>query len=371
MYFAIDNIDFLEDTPYGQNTLHGTIIVVNQRQNEFAEPLRGPLLIPDKPSNNVVDVNYLDGPDIKLADVKFKDYFTTSINLQDYKSRDKTWVLASYFSNDIQNNESRIAADESNDLVVINQDENDSNLDGDIPHIPQLASGSILKLSRKKSKINEDKSKVMPTWSTTNSLLLSQEKVTKTNSEPVAPLLKQPPTDYATLYVLMMAQEISAVVVGPREKTIITLDLDLFQRGLKVMQSTGHNWVLRPDELDTCFAALHALGKYIDGSGLGDLAVESNIYSLATLRQIYGGKAFKRGAEYHIINLVACYFLQFDILIDLDSAESLKQLCIHLRNSLHNRDINVNEIFDELKKLVISDISPLLDDSTREGLAKE
>ena len=83
-----------------------------------------------------------------------------------------------------------------------------------------------------------------------------------------------------------------------------------------------------------------------------------------------GGKAFKRGVEYHITNLVACYFLQFDILIDLDSAESLKQLCIHLRNSLHNRGINVNEILDELKKLVISDISPLLDDSTREGLAR-
>ena len=29
LYFAIDNIDFLEDTAYGQNTLHGTIIVVN------------------------------------------------------------------------------------------------------------------------------------------------------------------------------------------------------------------------------------------------------------------------------------------------------------------------------------------------------
>ena len=123
LYFAIYNIDFLEDSAYDQNTLHGTIIVVNQKQNEFAEPLRGPLLIPDKPSNNVVDVNYLDDPDIKLVDVKFKDYFTTSINLQDYKSRDKTWVLASYFSDDIQNQESRIVADERNDLVVINQDE--------------------------------------------------------------------------------------------------------------------------------------------------------------------------------------------------------------------------------------------------------
>ena len=90
-----------------------------------------------------------------------------------------------------------------------------------------------------------------------------------------------------------------------------------------------------PGELHTCVVALHALGKYIDGSGLGDLAVESNIYSPATLRQIYGGKTFKRGVEYHI-KLVACYFLQFDIWTDLDSAESLKQLCIHLRNCLQS-----------------------------------
>ena len=39
LYFAIDNIDFQEDTAYGQNTLHGTIVVVKQAHNEFAEPL--------------------------------------------------------------------------------------------------------------------------------------------------------------------------------------------------------------------------------------------------------------------------------------------------------------------------------------------
>ena len=31
-WFAIDNIDLLEDTPTGQNKFHGTIIVINQRE---------------------------------------------------------------------------------------------------------------------------------------------------------------------------------------------------------------------------------------------------------------------------------------------------------------------------------------------------
>ena len=30
-WFAIDNIDLLEDLPMGQNTFYGTIIVINQR----------------------------------------------------------------------------------------------------------------------------------------------------------------------------------------------------------------------------------------------------------------------------------------------------------------------------------------------------
>ena len=52
-WFAIDNIDLLEDTPTGQNTFHGTIIVINQRE-ENGEPLNKPLIIPDKLSHSTV-----------------------------------------------------------------------------------------------------------------------------------------------------------------------------------------------------------------------------------------------------------------------------------------------------------------------------
>ena len=95
---------------------------------------------------------------------------------------------------------------------------------------------SILSIStehQSKSKIN--KSKVMPTWAATNSLLLLGKKVTKTNSEVLPPLLRRPPTDFASLYTsLKLVQEVSAVVVGPNKKPIITLDMDLFQRAVKI-----------------------------------------------------------------------------------------------------------------------------------------
>lgn len=52
-------------------------------------------------------------------------------------------------------------------------------------------------------------------------------------------------------------------------------------------------------------AALHALGKTIDGSGLDTCAIESGAYTSAALRGIFRGKAYKRGIEYHITTSLA------------------------------------------------------------------
>ena len=138
------------------------------------------------------------------------------------------------------------------------------------------------------------KTLVMPTWSETNSLIMQMEDVelSKTNSEVVAPLFRQAPTDFATLYTLLeLKQNISAVVMGPDRKTVITLDLDLYERAIKI-QSTQENtnWVLRVGELHICFTALHELGKSVEESGLDSIAVEKGIYSPTTMRQIFGGR---------------------------------------------------------------------------------
>ena len=78
--------------------------------------------------------------------------------------------------------------------------------------------------------------------------------------------------------MLELTQNISAVVMGPDRKTVVTLDLDLYKRAIKI-QSTQENtnWVLRADELHICFAALHALGKYVEERGFDSIAVEKGI----------------------------------------------------------------------------------------------
>ena len=99
--------------------------------------------------------------------------------------------------------------------------------------IDSSSSDNILNITSKKSlRTLNTRFKVMLTWAAANSLLLSDIKLEKTDSEVVVPILRCPQTALASLYTASkLTQEISVVVVGPSRKTIITLDMDLFSKG--------------------------------------------------------------------------------------------------------------------------------------------
>jgi len=215
---------------------------------------------------------------------------------------------------------------------------------------------------RKTDKLSKED--VMPTWAATKSLLLSQSPDShnrvRTNTEVVAPVFRTSPTDYGTLYTaLQLTQGISATVIGPQRKTLITLDLDLYARALKIQQSVGNtNWILRAGELHIVFAALHALGKTIDGSGLDTCAIESGAYTSAALRGIFGGKAYKRGIEYHITTSLAVMMLQFDAVLSTIPEGPVRGKCITLKDKLHERKPEMVETFDEIQSWYAANIKP-------------
>lgn len=76
VWFAVDNIDLIEDTPYGQNTFHGTVIVLNEREDSNAESMNPPLIIPNKlpPEPLKAKMNYLDEVIIQKKPIRFIDY---------------------------------------------------------------------------------------------------------------------------------------------------------------------------------------------------------------------------------------------------------------------------------------------------------
>ena len=90
----------------------------------------------------------------------------------------------------------------------------------------------------------------------------------------------------STKLELKLTQGISAFVVGPERRTVITLDLDLYSRALQIQQSVGNrNWILRAGVLHIAFAALHALGTTLDGSGIDTCAMKVEF----TLLQLFVG----------------------------------------------------------------------------------
>lgn len=67
------------------------------------------------------------------------------------------------------------------------------------------------------------------------------------------------------------------------------------------------------------------------------VAVEIGIYSAATLQNIYGGKACKRGVEYHIMMSVAIVIMKFDVILGELPTGPVSMQCVELKKALHDR----------------------------------
>ena len=266
LFFAVDNIDFLEDTPYGQDTLHGTVIVVCQKEDENTELINPPLAIPDKLPSSPLHVNimYKDDPLIQLKPIKFTSYTIgqRANLLKPYHLYDETWALANHMAknNDCVTQSSSVSLDtdaeinlgddfaprstdasssaihesvhpiairEGNtttllengfaprrlDIATTTISEHElapTTIDVAMPSIHEDDNAdttyeeTILNVAPKKiRKEKRQKSEVMPTWAAVNSLLQPIQNVDRTNSEVVAPLFKTSPTDYATFYIVL------------------------------------------------------------------------------------------------------------------------------------------------------------------------
>ena len=195
VYFAIDNVDFLEDTPTGKDTLHGTAIVMYQKEMTTEETIVSALEVEGTSLSDVLPAN--------------------AGNRSDDVDTDRSTFLEK---------------------------------DGDTF------------------------SQYIPTWSAYNSLIT--EAGTKTNVAVVPPLIRHSPTSWPGLYTaLMRAQNISVVVVGEGKPTVVTLNLQLYEKAQKLMSRDDMKgkFVLRIGELHTIFSALKVIGRYIECSGIDQL----------------------------------------------------------------------------------------------------
>ncbi|KAG1678148.1 hypothetical protein GQR58_013549 [Nymphon striatum] len=142
-----------------------------------------------------------------------------------------------------------------------------------------------------------------PTWSTFNSLIGEPQPIW--NVGIAAPLYRRSPTEWPVLLtILMQAQNINCITVGEGSRPIVTLDGDLYDRAVKIIDYK-EKWCIRLGALHITMAALKCLGKYIESSGLDFSWESSGIYGSATVRQILDGRHVYRCLEAHTMTLLA------------------------------------------------------------------
>ncbi|KXJ12360.1 hypothetical protein AC249_AIPGENE6741 [Exaiptasia diaphana] len=133
------------------------------------------------------------------------------------------------------------------------------------------------------------------------------------------PLIPEPAHEWRTLLtVLKQAQNIKTAVVGPSRKTVISLDLGLYQpaKQLQMSRTDLNHIILRPGELHIVMAQLRTIGSYIENSGIDLCWTEADLYGPSTVKQILEGNHVKRGQTAHIVTLQALFNLYQEVFLN-------------------------------------------------------
>ncbi len=139
VYFAIDNIDILEETPFGQNTTHGTIIVISQEDDEDGQTINTPLHVPHRAASQELEIAYREEPVINQQSIKFETFELNEQSnlLCNMVREDHVWALGCYLSNNVN------APATNDDLTsdATHLDDDSDNVPRDEPQVNQLCDG--------------------------------------------------------------------------------------------------------------------------------------------------------------------------------------------------------------------------------------
>ena len=112
---------------------------------------------------------------------------------------------------------------------------------------------------------------VLPSYSAYNSIIHDRESPNSTANILLLPLVPGPAEIYSAIYTAFkLAQNVTTHVIGKSSKTIISLDLDLYERALRLRNSSPDfldKYVLRLGELHILFAHIRATGSSVTRGG--------------------------------------------------------------------------------------------------------
>ncbi|KAL5007722.1 hypothetical protein ScPMuIL_016528 [Solemya velum] len=315
IFFAIDNSDFNEDTPDGKRTLHATATAIYQRQKPFNDM--------DKHNTSELRLYGTKSRDRSLKSSTTPEFIpcsapkkqglsepstfpsfvpnTISHVVKPYSTQDTAWLLSRTIMRTTK-------AKEMQDIVIdLPAHQLSSEIPQDAePNLPTDTQPADMETPSSTKTIHHN----ISTWTAYNSLLASTKPLTEVNA---MPLIASPAHEWQTLItVLKQTQQINYTVMGPNNKTVITLDMALYERAKQLEMSRDDckgKWVLRLGEMHTVVAALRAVCNAIEDSGLEEAWFEADIYGPTTTRQILEAKHMKRALEAHMTTVQALFDL--------------------------------------------------------------
>ena len=233
IFFAVDNVDFAEDTPDGKCTLHGTAMAIYQRCHDGDETTK----------------LELDGPSGERASQPPTTTCSTTIRTKGEQQHITEAIL------------SDAACLLGRSLVKVS------------PGITR---------SEKHSADKDTSKENIPTWSVYHSLVSHNLPTTRFGTPPV---LAVPAQKWQTLLtIVMQALGINVKVVAPDRKTVIPLDMGLYKptKQLQIARSDMNHLVFLPGEPHIVMAQLRTIGDYIENSGLDFSWTEADLNGPAT-----------------------------------------------------------------------------------------
>ena len=173
---------------------------------------------------------------------------------------------------------------------------------------------------------------VLPSFAALNSLVRDID-LSITNVFTI-PLIPGPASSYSAIYTaLMKAQGITTWTDSTSSRTIVSLDLDLFE---KVYQLVNTNDTLRDQfilclgELHIVFAQIRAIGNFLNSSGVEDAWIAAGWYdSSCLIREVLEFGNMKRSLEAHEATLLAINQLLIKSVLDDRKNDTHKQLLPH------------------------------------------
>ena len=162
-----------------------------------------------------------------------------------------------------------------------------------VPELSKLARSTLANVDSLK----------LPTYSGYNSeLMRSNQSSMDVANIMMFPLIPGPASSYSAIYTsLMLAQNITTHVAYGSKKTIIALDLDLYERALQLRNSRDDlrdKFILRLGELHIVFAHIRAIGRFIENTGLDDAWIRSEVVGPNTVKQVLTCTHMKRALSF-------------------------------------------------------------------------